>query len=327
MASRIQFKRGLKANLPYLNSGEPAFCTDTQQLFIGLGGSQGYAVEARLDKGEVYSNPNLLINGSFQVWQTGTSFNLSSAGYCADMWKAQYASVTKQSGYIQFVPSSSSFNVFTYIENKKLSGDITVSAYVKGTAGIGFKFRVSVDGATILQPSSFTLTGDWQFVEYTFNIPARTASPTNIIVYLYYPQTSSYPSLFQMQYAKAEVGKKATAYTYPPAYKELEDCQRYYWVSGYAPTGSHCAYVFNNTGGIMTNVRFPKKMYRVPGITFVGNGSNGYIRSTADASLVVASNAFIYQLTEDGFPFVGLSTAPPLGSIYDYNILADARIS
>ena len=35
MPNKIQFKRGLKADLPSLGIGEPAFCTDTKELFMG----------------------------------------------------------------------------------------------------------------------------------------------------------------------------------------------------------------------------------------------------------------------------------------------------
>lgn len=35
MANKIQFKRGTKATLPALSAGEPGFCTDTKELFIG----------------------------------------------------------------------------------------------------------------------------------------------------------------------------------------------------------------------------------------------------------------------------------------------------
>lgn len=35
MANKIQVRRGLKANLPILAIGEPAFCTDTKELYIG----------------------------------------------------------------------------------------------------------------------------------------------------------------------------------------------------------------------------------------------------------------------------------------------------
>ena len=35
MANKIQLRRGIKANLPTLSVGEPAFCTDTKELYIG----------------------------------------------------------------------------------------------------------------------------------------------------------------------------------------------------------------------------------------------------------------------------------------------------
>ena len=49
MANKIKFKRGLKSKLPTLEAGEPAFLTDTRELFVGtgsgnvnMGGSQWY---------------------------------------------------------------------------------------------------------------------------------------------------------------------------------------------------------------------------------------------------------------------------------------------
>ncbi len=38
MANKLQFKRGLKASLPALSVGEPGFCTDTKELFVGASG-------------------------------------------------------------------------------------------------------------------------------------------------------------------------------------------------------------------------------------------------------------------------------------------------
>jgi hypothetical protein len=48
MANKIQIKRGLRADLPaILSVGELAYCTDTEELFIGTGNTEA---------------PNLLIN-------------------------------------------------------------------------------------------------------------------------------------------------------------------------------------------------------------------------------------------------------------------------
>lgn len=37
MANKIQLRRGLKANLPNLNAGEPAFTTDSKEFYVGNG--------------------------------------------------------------------------------------------------------------------------------------------------------------------------------------------------------------------------------------------------------------------------------------------------
>ncbi|NRY59840.1 hypothetical protein [Clostridium beijerinckii] len=39
MANKIQFRRGVKANLPILSVAEPAFTTDTNEFFVGNGTS------------------------------------------------------------------------------------------------------------------------------------------------------------------------------------------------------------------------------------------------------------------------------------------------
>jgi len=49
MADKIKFRRGLKANLPVLEEGEPAFCTDTKELYIGS--SEGNILIGKLESG------------------------------------------------------------------------------------------------------------------------------------------------------------------------------------------------------------------------------------------------------------------------------------
>lgn len=39
MSDKIYFRRGLRADIPLLASGEPGYCTDTKELFIGNGSS------------------------------------------------------------------------------------------------------------------------------------------------------------------------------------------------------------------------------------------------------------------------------------------------
>lgn len=48
MANKIQFKRGAKANLPTLSVGEPGFCTDTKELYIGAPDGEKIKINKKL---------------------------------------------------------------------------------------------------------------------------------------------------------------------------------------------------------------------------------------------------------------------------------------
>ena len=56
MSNKIQIKRGLRTNLPTLDNGEPGFCTDTKEVFIG-DGSNNYQILMYKD----YSENSILI--------------------------------------------------------------------------------------------------------------------------------------------------------------------------------------------------------------------------------------------------------------------------
>lgn len=59
MASKIQLRRGLKSALPTLSSGEPAYITDTRELYVGTGSG------------------NVNMGGSH--WYTGTAISGTSS--------------------------------------------------------------------------------------------------------------------------------------------------------------------------------------------------------------------------------------------------------
>lgn len=59
MANKIQLRRGLKSKLPTLSSGEPAYTTDTRELYVGTGSG------------------NVNMGGS--LWYTGTAMSGTSS--------------------------------------------------------------------------------------------------------------------------------------------------------------------------------------------------------------------------------------------------------
>lgn len=107
MANRIQVRRGLKNELPALSSGEPGFCTDTDEFFIGS------------DDG------NICINGS--SWLFGTSIsgiepddNKYSFSTCPRVKTNDiYFNNTSGSLYICTTPGAGSSAKWTYKGNTR----------------------------------------------------------------------------------------------------------------------------------------------------------------------------------------------------------------
>ena len=64
--TKILNKRGLKENLPSLDTGELGFCTDTEELYIG--NEEENVLIASKESAEIthLSNPNLLVDGGFE---------------------------------------------------------------------------------------------------------------------------------------------------------------------------------------------------------------------------------------------------------------------
>ena len=74
MANKIQFKRGLKTNLPSkADAGMPLWCTDTQELYIGTG--NGVSKVGGVENQEEQSQTNSLTFSVTTLSNYGT-FNL-----------------------------------------------------------------------------------------------------------------------------------------------------------------------------------------------------------------------------------------------------------
>jgi len=80
MSQKIQVKRGIKANLPVLSSGEPALTTDTEEVFFGNGTSNiELAKKSDLDK-YVRNDQDSTINGNLSVKSANKILDLKSDG-------------------------------------------------------------------------------------------------------------------------------------------------------------------------------------------------------------------------------------------------------
>ena len=177
------------------------------------------------EKVSTLSNPNLLINGGFTVWQRGESFTIPRTGYgtgkyTADRWRV-WANADSTGGNITVTKADDGMHIeadgagfatyrFEEAEVKKLSGKtVTLSQ--------------SVDGVVSSAVRSFPTTG-------ILNVTLPASGTINWI--------------------KLELGEEATPYV-PKGYgEELLACMRYYQVTGniFLPGyitvgGASCSYV------------------------------------------------------------------------------------
>lgn len=177
------------------------------------------------EKVATLSNPNLLINGGFAVWQRGESFTIPRTGYgtgkyTADRWRV-WANADSTGGNITVTKADDGMHIeadgagfatyrFEEAEVKKLSGKtVTLSQ--------------SVDGVVSSAVRSFPTTG-------ILNVTLPVSGTINWI--------------------KLELGEEATPYV-PKGYgEELLACMRYYQVTGniFLPGyitvgGASCSYV------------------------------------------------------------------------------------
>lgn len=159
------------------------------------------------EKVSTLSNPNLLINGGFAVWQRGESFTIPRTGYgtgkyTADRWRV-WANADSTGGNITVTKADDGMHIeadgagfatyrFEEAEVKKLSGKtVTLSQ--------------SVDGVVSSAVRSFPTTG-------ILNV--------------------TLPASGTLNWVKLELGEEATPFV-PKGYgEELLACMRYYQVTG-----------------------------------------------------------------------------------------------
>lgn len=170
-----------------------------------------------------FSNPNLLINGDFQVWQRGTSDsgnNSNSPFYVADRWQAYsstnatYTANSKNSdGSMNIAVDGNDTCTFKQIlENPLPSGEYTISFEVISLTGT-IKLYYIDNGS-----NKYAL----DVVQGINTVTISTTTLKEISFYLY--GTSN----LQLKYIKLEQGSIATPFV-PRLYaEELAMCKRYF---------------------------------------------------------------------------------------------------
>lgn len=184
---------------------------------------------------QTYSNPNLLINGDFQVWQRGESFTgITNGTYTADrffMFAQGSADVERDGEWLKFTPKNSGVNtICTIIEvPESIRGKtVTLSFKAKASEAIGAviylwngKYNA---GTNNIGSKSYSLTTAEQLVSVTFGIPEDCEQLDIWFTRI----TNALDKSVWITECKLEIGEIATAFVPKGYIEELAACQRYY---------------------------------------------------------------------------------------------------
>ncbi|WP_160687204.1 hypothetical protein [Clostridium sp. C2-6-12] len=286
------------------------------------------------------SNPNLLINGDFQVWQRGTSFVVSNGQgtYTADRYLLvnEYnvtcnCTITKEcSGGIRIcfdkdVSNSSNLRYnWDMTELRKLVGKtLTFSTEYKNEYGGIFETPIiifasggNVNIATI-KTSSTALSNGYTKRVHTFTITSIDDSVTACHFQLYRAANASLFGYHIIKYVKLEAGSISTPFVSKSYTEEYLDCLRYYNSMPYTAQGSKCVnwageVVSGNT--YLANMKFPVEMRITPTMT-----SNVYWSDK------FSTTAGLVEATPFGFVESRIATATGIGRFIT-GWIADAEI-
>lgn len=278
--------------------------------------------------------PNLLINGDFQVWQRGTTFNAPSGAYTADRWKVINAVDTN----VSVVRSGRAFRIQEYSAvggTNSYTSAIQViedfSAYIGKTltfscdlvidSGVTIELAVS-EGATSYFTGAITTSGIKTLTFKTSN------SLTGLTVYItMYRQGMAVGKGITVNWAKLEVNDHTTPFISRSYGEELALCRRYYQVlentQALPPTARMTASIYYLPGQV-----FPVKMRVAPTVSIystnyktlgkITEGNNGN-----DTGLNVSAHGVL----DSGFTYIKSDAAYVDATVgYSYKYTADAEM-
>lgn len=215
------------------------------------------------------SNPNLLINGDFQIWQRGTEFNRLRWTYTADRWRIRDTTTVKK--------ENNSIVLETEVRGGGIMQALEFSDFYKGrvlTFSINMKtnstnnpFKVYVwDGnKTILCASSNT-----EFKTLTNTL--RVSENATLLHFCIETETDN-NTVLTINWAKLEWGEVATPFIPRQYTEELVSCQRY--CQAYSGIDIHLRTIYP-TSGAGFNFLIPIEMRICPSIQWVGTANVDY---------------------------------------------------
>ena len=217
------------------------------------------------------SNPNLIINGSFDIWQRGERFNNHPDAYCADRWNVRHSNVStflieKSVDVPSNVCVKNSMHVInenntnTYLQyhfENSLKGLYTLSFWYKST--VAFRTFI-IDGDQWNGLGDNGVSSVWTKASYTF-----TAESLNRINLIHEMNAGE----CYITGVKLEAGATSTEFSPRPYAEELALCRRYYQTIDLARLDVLCYLHHRNTDEYGGFIRI-QPMRTTPTVTRTG---------------------------------------------------------
>ena len=198
---------------------------------------------------EGISNPNLLINGDFQVWQRGTSFNYDSMNnfniYTADRWRliqggtGSTAKVKKTSEIEENTLTITEFTKPSGIEmalSQKLDYPLQKEDGKNYTLSVSYSSNLNAklcireyDTDSVIASAEMPISPNVNIVSLTFDSSKLSKKNNKVEVYIRFNSEETYDNgQINLSNIKLEIGSSATVFSPRPYGEELALCQRYY---------------------------------------------------------------------------------------------------
>ncbi|CAL9969909.1 hypothetical protein VPHD51_0022 [Vibrio phage D51] len=268
---------------------------------------------------DLRSNPNLLINGDFSVWQRGTSFTNTSWAYTADRWQVRGRTgvtnrklVSGSLGSLIRLDIGSSFPVGEHtalqqrIEDmdmnllgKTKEGYTYTMSFATQATGVSHGGRCYISVANLDTGDFLATSNDVSFtfgdrVEAVLDLPAWTTTDnTDQHVLIVYIETDINPPVggFNIANVKLEEGSVATPFISDDPATNLAKCQRYYykWTDVEGTAGDYYANLAAEGGTVRyASIPLPVSMRTPPSVQ--AQFSTGTIENTFSNHTVARFN-------------------------------------
>lgn len=240
-------------------------------------GTSGQWVESRAPiTADGYQSPNYIINGGFDIWQRGNSFNGTTYNYGPDRWEVirgaftagatfsrqtsglagtqycmriqrdsgntstQYILVTTPLETVSSIPLAGKTITFSFYARKGANFSGTgINYYVRSGLGTDQGPHTSWTGEAYPINTSTTLTDSWVRYSGTAFVPSTVTQLG--VTFSYTPTgTAGTNDYFEIAGVQLEEGSVATPFrrNANSIQGELAACQRYYWRSSVAWSGN-----------------------------------------------------------------------------------------